>query len=75
LELKKALKLIAILLFAILVSVNLNAQVTSLEDTDRERTTTNVGKRTDSTAVVEQVVYPAADPREFCDQYSDMHRH
>jgi len=68
------MKLNTILLFTILVPVTLNAQVTSSEDADRERTTSNVGKSTDSTAVVQQVMYPAADPRVFYDPYRDIHR-
>src|SRR6056297_797963 len=69
-----AMKLITLILFTILVPVTLNAQVTSSEDADRERTTTNVGKSTDSTAVVEQVMVPAADPSVFYDPYRDIHR-
>lgn len=65
-----AMKLITLLLFTILVPVTLSAQVTSSE----ERTTTNVGKSTDSTAVVEQVMVPAADPSVFYDPYRDIHR-
>jgi len=67
------MKLVTILLFTILVPVTLNAQVTSSEDTDREHTTTNVGKSPDSTAV-ERVMAPAADPSVFYDPYSDIRR-